>query len=155
MGSGFQKVINYINTAGGIITVSIFSSFGQYWILFFGFLILNIVDWLSGWYVSRLKGEENSKAGFWGICKKMVYWIVITLAFFIGYALQLLNQFFLIDLSFLDYIGWFVVAQFLVNELRSVLENLYYINPNAVPIFLINGLKIVNDKLENRIDKNK
>ena len=142
-----QKFLNCTNLLTATVTVSITGFLGQHGFLFFAFLLLNIVDWLTGWYVARLNGIENSKTAYKGICKKTMYWIVITLSFFMGYALQHLNKVLGLDLGFLNYVGWFVTAQFLVNEFRSVLENIYCINPDAVPTFLTKGLKIVNDKI--------
>ena len=53
-----------------------------------------------------------------------------------------------IDLSFLTMIGWFTLALLLVNEVRSILENLVECGYN-VPAILIKGLA-VTEKLINK-----
>lgn len=53
-----------------------------------------------------------------------------------------------IDLNFLTMVGWFMLACLMVNEVRSIIENLVECGYN-VPQVLIKGLA-VTDKLINR-----
>ena len=55
-----------------------------------------------------------------------------------------------VDLSFLRMIGWFTLACLLVNEIRSVLENLVQTGYN-VPEVLMKGLAVA-DKMINKSD---
>lgn len=146
MDSIFNKT-NFIY--GGIVTL--FSAvFGQYWFLFAGFLLFNVTDWLTGWYASYINKEESSKKGLRGILKKVAYWIVIGAAFFIGRSFESMGEIINIELSFMNLIGWFVLASFLVNEIRSVLENIVKINHAAVPKFLIRGLKVTDELINEK-----
>ena len=67
---------------------------------------------------------------------------------FIGLGHDLLG----INLDFLLLLGWFTLACLLVNEIRSILENLVECGYN-VPAFLIKGLavteKLINAETEN------
>ena len=67
---------------------------------------------------------------------------------FIGLGHDLLG----INLNFLLLLGWFTLACLLVNEIRSILENLVECGYN-VPAFLIKGLavteKLINAETEN------
>ena len=67
---------------------------------------------------------------------------------FIGLGQDLLG----INLKFLLLLGWFTLACLLVNEIRSILENLVECGYN-VPAFLIKGLavteKLINAETEN------
>jgi toxin secretion/phage lysis holin len=123
------------------------AAFGQYWFLFAGLLICNIVDWISGWMRSRLKGESCSRVGAVGAMKKVWYWVVIAMAFFIGFSFQQMGQTIGVPLSFMDMIGWFTLANYLVNEIRSILENLVEMDV-AVPMFLVKGLRIAAEKID-------
>lgn len=40
----------------------------------------------------------------------------------------------------------------LINELTSILENLYVIMPDNVPVWLVKILKIADNKLDNKIN---
>lgn len=131
----------YNTIVGGIVAIAS-AIFGVYWYLFAGYLLLNVLDWLTGWYKSRRLGRESSKTGLKGILKKMGYWVIILVAFlmpelFISLGKDVLG----INLDFLMLFGWFTLACLLVNEIRSILENLVECG-YAVPEFLIKGLAV-------------
>lgn len=124
--------------------------FGCYWYLFMGFLLLNVLDWVTGWYKARKHKQESSKEGLAGLLKKLGYWVIILVAFmladlFIDLGKDILN----VNLSFLEFIGWFTLSSLIVNEVRSILENLVACG-YRVPIVLMQGLKLteklINDK---------
>lgn len=143
-----EILTNKINATGGILTAFFIAVFGPLWFLFMGFLLLNVIDWITGWWAARKERKESSAVGLKGILKKMVYWIVIAIAFYIAFAFQQMGKMIGIELSFLNMIGWFVLANFIVNEIRSILENAVRIDTEAVPYFLIKGLKVTSELLE-------
>lgn len=137
----------YNLTVGAIVAV-LSAVFGVYWYLFAGFLLCNILDWLTGWYKSRKLGKESSKAGFKGILKKTGYWVIILIAFLMPEMFVRLGQdIFNINLDFLFLLGWFTLATLLINEIRSILENLVECG-YAVPEFLIKGLEITEKLID-------
>ena len=145
------KFIDTYNCILGAIVTLATALFGTYWYVFAGFLLLNIVDWLTGWYKARLLKQETSKIGLQGILKKIGYWIIILVAFFFFFLFINLGQDLLgLDLRFLALLGWFTLATLLINEIRSILENLVECGYN-VPTFLIKGLAITEKLLENGI----
>ena len=136
-----------VNMIGGVVMTAVAAVFGQYWFLFAGFLLFNVIDWLSGWARSRMKQESSSRAGAKGIVKKVWYWVVIGTAFFIGFAFEQMGQSIGVGLDFMNLVGWFVLANYLVNEIRSILENLVDMDV-PVPVFLVKGLKIAAERIE-------
>ena len=147
-----DSIFNKTNFIYGAAVTVLSAIFGQYWFLFAGFLLFNIVDWITGWYASYLSHEESSRTGLKGILKKVAYWVVIGIAFYIGNSFESMGKIIDAELSFMNLIGWFVLASFLVNELRSVLENIVKINPAAVPEFLIRGLKVTDELINEKSD---
>ena len=141
------QFFNNVNMIGGAAVTAVAAVFGQYWFLFAGFLLFNVIDWLSGWARSRQKGESSSKAGAKGIMKKVWYWVVVGTAFFIGFSFEQMGQSIGVPLHFMNLVGWFVLANYLVNEIRSVLENLVDMDV-AVPAFLVKGLQIAAEKID-------
>ncbi len=141
------QFFNNVNMIGGVIMTAVAAVFGQYWFLFAGFLLFNVIDWLSGWARSRYKHESCSKVGAKGIVKKVWYWVVIGTAFFIGFSFEQMGQSVGVPLDFMNLVGWFVLANYLVNEIRSILENLVDMDV-PVPVFLVKGLKIAAEKIE-------
>lgn len=137
-----MKFFQKINVLGGGLITMVTAIFGQYWFLFAGFLVLNIVDYISGVIKAKyyLK-NESSATGAKGIFKKVGYWIVIAMAFYISVMFVKIGDVISINLSFMVLFGWFTLATYTVNEIRSVLENCVEMGIK-IPSFLIKGLEI-------------
>jgi len=139
---------SYNLVAGALVTFAT-AVFGVYWYIFVAYLIFNVFDWLTGWYKARKNKKESSSAGLKGAIKKLGYWIIIAVAFLMSSVfVHLGNDILNIDLGFLMMVGWFTLACLMVNEVRSILENLVECGYN-VPSVLINGLEIA-DKMINK-----
>ena len=144
--------IDRYNTVAGSIIMILTMIFGTYWYVFAGYLLCNILDWLTGWCKSRKLGKENSRMGFRGILKKVGYWIIIAIAFLIpAVFIHLGKDVMGIDLGFLVLLGWFTLASLLVNEIRSILENLVECGYH-VPEFLIRGLAVTERLIHARVN---
>ena len=116
-------------------------------IIFLVFLLMNIFDWITGCIKARLKKQENSSFGFKGILKKIVNWIIVFFSFLLSYAFIALGKITGIDMEIAAWFGWFVLIYLIVNEFRSILENLVECN-YKVPKILIKGLKVFEEKIE-------
>ena len=80
-----MKEFDKINMIYGAVAAVGVAIFGKYWFLFAGFLILNLVDYVTGYCKARFYNKnESSAVGAKGIFKKVWYWIVIGIAFFIA-----------------------------------------------------------------------
>ena len=103
-----KTFIDRYNAVAGSVVMILTLIFGTYWYVFAGYLLCNILDWLTGWYKSRKLGKESSKAGLKGAAKKVGYWIIIAVAFLIPALFIHLGKDLLgIDLGFLVLLGWF------------------------------------------------
>lgn len=142
-----EKFFNEINIIYGCLTALFTYMFGELWFLFVGFLILNITDWFTGWGASRKENTESSSVGAKGILKKVCYWVVIAVAFYIGVALSKMGAVIGTDLRFLQAVGWFVLANYIINEIRSILENCVRIGIE-VPEILVKGLDVTSNLVD-------
>lgn len=142
-----MKEFDKVNVIYGLIATAGAAVFGQYWFLFFGFLVLNVVDYFTGLAKSKKLKKESSAVGAWGVFKKVSYWIVIGVAFFISRCFVYMGEIIDVNLAFVTFFGWFTLASYLVNEIRSILENLVELGAN-VPSFLISGLDITQRLLD-------
>ena len=124
---------------------------GEHWYIFAAFLLLNVIDWITGWMKSRINGVENSMAGWKGVLKKIGYWLMIAVAFAIAAALIEVGKVIGIDLGVTTLLGWFVLASLIVNEARSIVENFVEAGYD-VPKILTTGLQVADEKL-NGADK--
>lgn len=147
-----MKLFDSYNAFIGTIIAFLTMIFGEHWFLFAFFLILNVIDWLTGWMKSRMAGKENSVKGWQGVLKKLGYWLMIAFGFGIAACLIEVGTTIGIDLQITTVLGWFVLASLIVNEARSIVENFVEAGFN-VPMILQNGLEVA-DKLINSEEKN-
>ena len=137
-----------VNMIYGFIATIGTAIFGEYWYLFIGFLLMNVIDYATGWIKARyFKKNESSAVGAKGVFKKVLYWIVIGIAFFVSFGFIGMGKSIGVDLSFVQFFGWFTLATYLINEIRSILENLVEMEVK-VPAFLISGLAITQKLID-------
>ena len=143
-----EILANRYNAAAGAVTAVFAAIFGVYWYVFAGYLLCNILDWITGWYKARKLCREDSRTGLKGIVKKLGYWVIILVAFLIPEMFIHVGQDLLgLNLEFLTLIGWFTLASLLINEIRSILENLVECG-YQVPEFLIRGLAVTEKLIQ-------
>ena len=143
-----MKVIDTYNAVVGAVVAVLSMVFGEHWILFMAFLMLNIADWFTGWMKSRMAHKENSVAGWKGVLKKLGYWLMIMVAFVASAVFIEIGTVLGINLQVTTLLGWFVLASLLVNEIRSICENFVEAGFN-VPMILQKGLEVA-DKAINK-----
>ncbi len=142
-----MKEFDKVNAIYGLIATVMAAIFGQYWFLFAGFLLMNIIDYGTGLAKAKRLKKESSSAGAWGVFKKVSYWIVIGLSFFVAHCFVYMGDIIGVNLTFVTLFGWFTLASYLINEIRSILENLVEMGVN-VPAFLVSGLDITQKLLD-------
>lgn len=153
------KIFNNVSTIIGSIFTILTERLGIEWTLFAGFLILNIIDYITGIVKAKLKNKENSNKGLIGVVKKIGYWLLIFLSFFIPFLLTIIEKKLNlgININFIMDFGWFTLVCLILNETRSILENLVEIGVK-VPKFLIIGLEKYQELINsssNKLSNNK
>lgn len=138
-----STIMDEYNAFVGLLIAVLSMIFGEHWWLFGAFLAFNILDWISGWMNGRKKGKESSKRGLDGILKKFGYWILIVVSFFMSAIFIEIGKIINVDLHITTMLGWFVLASLIVNEIRSIVENLVELGIQ-VPYILIKGLEIAD-----------
>ena len=136
---------------GGVVAVLSYL-FGAHWPLFLLFLGLNVVDYIYGVAKAKATGTWSSAKGAKGAVKKVSYWVVIALAFGLSAVFVELGTVIGVRLDFLQLIGWFVLALYIINELTSILENMVALGVD-VPEFLIRGLAAVKTAVDEAGDR--
>lgn len=136
IGSIFGTFADKANLIWGAILAGGSYLFGAHWPLFAFFLLLNVIDYIYGVLKARATDTLSSAKGFWGAIKKVSYWVLIALAFGISCVFVDIGAVLGIDLSFLQFIGWFVLGIYIINELTSILENMVALGVDVPPILL-------------------
>lgn len=140
------KYMDAVNAVGGTIVAVLSAVLGTHWMLFVGFLLLNIIDYVTGIRKSRLLGKDNSAKGVKGVWKKLGYWLMVLVAFLASAIFIEIGQTINVDLAVTTYVGWFTLASLIINELRSILENFVQAGDN-VPAILVKGLEVADQAI--------
>lgn len=152
MNDNIIKFFNFVNSIFNTIIVGISELFRGQRVLFLGYLILNVVDFITGTIKARITKKESSSKGLIGILKKVGYWILILITFLASYMLSNLGDLINIDIDFVILFGWFTLGCLIINELRSILENLSEVGIN-LPDFLIKGLEVIQHIIEKKAEE--
>lgn len=145
-----RTVVDKINMFYGVIVAILSYIFGEHWFLFVAFLMLNVIDYITGCLKSRINKKTNSAKGAIGILKKVGYWLMIVVAFSMSAILIELGSSLGINLQFTSMLGYLTLAALIVNEIRSILENFVEAGYN-VPTILVSGLEVANKAIDGMI----
>lgn len=118
----------------------------QHWFVFAFYLFLNLCDYITGSIKARVNQVESSVKGDIGILKKLCYWILILISFLVPIGFEEVGQIIDVDLQITQLLGWFIIGSLIINECRSIIENLVAIGCN-VPSFLVKGLDTASKKI--------
>lgn len=146
-----DRLIDKTNILYGSISALLTMILGDYWFLFATFMLLNVVDYFTGWAKAKYYNKENSVKGAKGILKKVGYWVVIAISFLVAFLFNKFGTYFNIDLGFTIFIGWLTLASYIINEIRSILENLTQMKVN-IPKWLLKGLEVAEHTVTNITD---
>lgn len=141
------SIFNKTDTVFAMFAAVLTYILGKHWYLFVAFLALNIADYVTGWIKSRITKRINSMKGSVGALKKLGYWIMIMLGFGMSAIFVEIGNVIGVNLEITSLLGWFVLASLIINEFRSVLENLVEAG-YQVPEVLVKGLEVSNKVLE-------
>lgn len=145
--------IGGVQLALSAIYTAVAAFFGKVPMILLLFIVAVVIDYVTGWVKAKyFLRDWNSKTGLQGAIKKLMYFVMIGTACLIGWGIKEIGEDIGINLNFAMLIGWYVTAVMLINELTSILENLYVIMPDKVPVWLIKTLKIADETIEGKIN---
>lgn len=122
--------------------------FGEHWILFAGYLLLNVIDFITGIIADRISGKISSVKGTIGLLKKLSYWLMIVVGFLMSVLFIEIGTIINVNLGITSIIGWMVLIYLIINEIRSIIENLVEAGYNP-PKILTKGLEVANRVIDN------
>lgn len=148
----FAAFADQANLIGSAILTTGTAILGGHGYLFLCFLALNAADYLFGVWKAQKTGTLSSAKGAEGIKKKISYWVVIGIAFMLSYALIDIGATLGVDLGFVQLIGWFTLAVYVMNELTSITENLIVLGVE-VPEILVKALAVAKNVVDEAGDR--
>ena len=112
---------------------------------------INIIDYITGVYAAKCRGEKvSSNVGFRGIAKKICMWLLVLVGFVVDYIILSLTTTLHIEVGVAHIVATAVIFWLMANELISILENIDDIGVN-VP-WLIKIVELIKDKTEEAVD---
>ncbi|WP_250277198.1 phage holin family protein [[Clostridium] colinum] len=147
----FETKVNYIiSTITGILSAIL----GDFWFLFVFLLGLNIIDYTTGVMKARYLKKESSRQAMKGFIKKFLIWCLIAMGFGLGIVFKQIGQIIGLNLHIMLSIGWFILAHCIINEFRSILENMVELDKgHLVPKWLIKGLEVANKIIDKNVNE--
>ena len=139
-----------LSAIGGVI-----ATLTNQYALILVFVIISIVfDVITGLIKAKVTGtgwsSAKGTAGFW---KKISFLVALFFGIFLDYFIPSMLEVISIELPFNSPFGLMVGVYIVLNESISICENLYTINPESLPQWLIKFIKNTADKLNNKEDK--
>ncbi|WP_317366441.1 phage holin family protein [uncultured Tyzzerella sp.] len=143
-----SKIKYFISCITGILSAIL----GDFWFLFVFLLGLNIIDYTTGILKARYLKIESSRRAMKGFIKKFLIWCLVAMGFGLGIAFEMIGEVIGINLHIMLAIGWFILAHCIINEFRSILENIVELDKGyLVPKWLIKGLEVTNKIMDKRV----
>jgi len=129
----------------------------QYALIFICVIVAIVFDVITGLIKSKVTGRPwNSKQGTIGFWKKIALLVALAFGIFLDYFIPIALSTVSIVLPFATPFGLMIGVYITLNESISICENLYEINPLALPKWIVKLLKStsekINDKEENDND---
>lgn len=147
-----QDITNTYNATLGAIIACFTMIFGDHWFLFILFMVLNVIDYITGVHKATILNLKSSERGWRGIRKKLFSWIMIFFAFMISTGFIEIGKSIQLNLEITTFLGWLVLASLSVNECRSIIENFVEAG-YKVPAILIKGLEIADKMINEESEK--
>ena len=147
----FEQKINYgISMIVGVLS----AIFGKFWFLFVFLLALNVLDYITGILKARYLHTESSKKALKGVTKKFLIWCLVALGFGLSIIFEQIGIVVGKNLSIMQCIGWFILTHCIINEIRSILENMVQMDKdNLIPNWLIRGLEVARNKFDMKAEQ--
>ncbi len=143
-----SKIKYFISCITGVLSAIL----GDFWFLFIFLLGLNIIDYTTGILKARYLKIESSRRAMKGFIKKFLIWCLVAMGFGLGIAFEMIGEVIGINLHIMLAIGWFILAHCIINEFRSILENIVELDKGyLVPKWLIKGLEVTHKIMDKRV----
>ena len=131
-----DKIFQSVVAVSGVITSFLF---GGWPLLLNIFLTFVVIDYITGLIASGIQGQLNSKVGWKGIARKVVMFLIISVAHMIDVLLETQN----------NMIRNAVIFFYLANELLSIIENAGRIGI-PIPRILLNAVEALKGRVRNK-----
>lgn len=130
------------------VFTAIHGALGSLAIPFYILVAVNIIDYFTGIYAAKCRGERvSSNVGFHGIAKKICMWLLVLIGVIVDCIVVMMTATLHIEFGFSNLVAIAVALWLVANEIISVLENISDIG-TPLPPFLIKITQLVRDSAQ-------
>lgn len=136
---------NFIKLAISSIGAYLSNKLGILFPILMLLMFVMVVDYSTGMIKARYLGEIESRKGMWGVIKKAMYAVVVSVAMISDWIIINVAERIGVNIPLTTFFGLLVAIWLIVNECISILENLIKLEvpmPNFLKS-LVSRLKIV------------
>lgn len=136
---------NFIKLAISSIGAYLSNKLGILFPILMLLMFVMVVDYSTGMIKARYLGEIESRKGMWGVIKKAMYAVVVSVAMISDWIIINVAERIGVNIPVTTFFGLLVAIWLIVNECISILENLIKLEvpmPNFLKS-LVSRLKIV------------
>ena len=117
-------------------------------IVFIVLMGVMVIDYITGIIASAKDGKLESKTGMWGIVKKLLYALEVTIGMFADWLILSIARYIGIDIPIGTFFGLLISIWLIGNELGSIIENFTRMDVGMPPylITLASFFKVASEK---------
>lgn len=144
-----EKVKIILSIIGGVLATMA----RQYCAIVIFVALAVIFDWTTGTLKAKATGEGlNSKKATIGFWKKAALFIALFFGFFLDYFIPFMLNNLGIELPTTALFGMIIGCYIVINECISIAENLYMINPDILPAWIVKLLSTAKKQIDKKGD---
>lgn len=144
---------NFIKLAISSIGAYLSNKLGILFPILMLLMFVMVVDYSTGMIKARYLGEIESRKGMWGVIKKAMYAVVVSVAMISDWIIINVAERIGVNIPLTTFFGLLVAIWLIVNECISILENLIKLEvpmPNFLKS-LVSRLKIVVEEQGDKV----
>lgn len=126
--------------------------FDKYGILITAVITAIVIDFITGLVKAKMNGGWSSKTASKGFWKKIALLVALTFGIFLDFVVPAVLTDVGIVLPFKLPFALVISCYIVINECISIAENLYVINPDTMPNWIVKLLKIAKKEIEEKVE---
>ena len=147
-----NTIFNWIKLGVSALCGLIATFFQHYGAFILAVLLAVVFDFITGLIKAKMNGGWSSKTASKGFWKKVGTFAALAFGIFLDYFIPMMIESTGVIIPFALPFALVIACYIVINECISIAENFYSINPNAMPKWIVNLLKIAKENFEEKVD---
>lgn len=145
-----NTIFTWIKIAVSAVCGVVATFFQHYGAFILAVLFVVVFDFITGLIKAKMNGGWSSKTASKGFWKKVAIFASLAFGIFLDYFIPMMIESTGVIIPFPLPFALVIACYIVINECISIAENLYSINPNMMPNWIVNLLKIAKQNFEEK-----